>query len=169
MIKITKKRKNPHLEDISQFIRKNSNEFYKIGQGAEGVVFYFKLNKSLILNTKILKPNEYILKIYDFGGNLSLKKIKKLLIYSKYGLIPKIYVITNKYIVSKYIDGYSLNYVLAHFPNSYDNIYYKIDKLKEIWNKLGFNHDDLKAENILFSKDLKSVYFIDPYIEFDDD
>lgn len=43
MIRITK-RKNPHLEDIIKFIRQNSNEFYKIGQGGEGIVFLFQIN-----------------------------------------------------------------------------------------------------------------------------
>lgn len=98
--KITEKRKNPHLNDIEDFIKKNSSKFEYLDRGGEAKVFYFKLNKSLVLNTEILKPGEYGLKIFDNNitqnniGGLSNKKIDKLKLLSKYGLIPKIYVIT---------------------------------------------------------------------------
>lgn len=116
-----------------------------------------------------MKPNEYTLKIFrDNSGERSIRRTNILKTYSKYGIIPKIYVITKNYVVSKYIDGYTFNYIVDHFPKSIPNIQYKINNLKKVWYKLGFAHNDLAADNILVSKDLKSVYFIDPYIEYYD-
>ena len=168
MIKVTKKkRKNPDSQDTIKFIRENSINFHKIGQGGEGIVFYFKLNKSLVVDVEILKPGEYTFKLFrNNSGERPLRRSKILKIYSKYGLIPKIYLINNNYSISDYIHGHSLNYVYEHFPKSIPNINYKLDKLRKIWYKLGFEHGDMTSDNILISENLKSVYLIDPYIEY---
>lgn len=168
MIKILK-RKNPHLEDIKEFVKSNSSEFIYLSTGGEGDVYYFKLNKRLILNTEILQSGEYVLKIFsdkrtqNNQGGLSSKKINKFLLLSKYGLIPKIFVISKKYIISKYIDGQTLSDFQFEYPGHMDEMNIQIDKLIKIWNKLGFSHDDLSEGNILISNKGK-MYFIDPYI-----
>jgi len=168
MITILKKR-NPHLKDIEEFIKSNSSKFIYLSTGGEGSVYYFKIIKRLILNTEILQPGEYVLKIYtdirtqNNQGGLSSRKINKFLLLSKYGLIPKIYVITKKYIVSKYISGQTLSDFQTEYPEYRDDINIQIDKLIKIWNKLGFDHGDLAEHNILISNK-GNVYFIDPYI-----
>lgn len=168
MIKITRKKKNPHLEDIEYFIKNNSIDFKFISRGGEGKVFYFKLNKNLIINSNVLKSGEYALKIFDNIGysqnnkkGLSYDKINKLLLLSKYGLIPKIFIITKKYIISKYIHGTSYD----EFEYNNPKVDSRIEELLKIWKKLGFHHGDVKSDNILISNDLKHVYIIDPYIK----
>ncbi len=168
--KIKRKRKNPHLNDIDDFINDNSVKFEYITRGGEGIIYYFKLNKLLRLNNILLKPSEYSLKIYNnkFTQNnyegLSPKKILKLELLSKYGLIPKIHIITKKYIISKYIHGITVSDFQIEYPEYMDEINNKIEKLLKIWDKLGFVHDDLSEDNILVSNK-GSVYFIDPYIK----
>jgi len=170
MIKVFRKKKNPHLENIEEFIKSNSSEFIYLSTGGEGSVYYFKLNKRLILNTEILQPGEYALKIFtdkrteNNKGGLSSKKINKFLLLSKYGLIPKIFIITNKYIISKYIYGQTISDFQIEYPEHMDEVNHQIDKLIKVWNKLGFEHDDLSEDNILIS-DKGSIYFIDPYIK----
>lgn len=161
MIKVIKK-KNPHSNDIEKYIKNNSIDFANIGAGSEADVYLFLIDKSLILNTKILKPGEYVLKIYDNDSILSTKKLEKLELLSKYGLIPKIHIITKKYIVMKYIHGMILHDYINKYPYKMPDIKDKIDNLKIIWKKLGFQHDDLNWGNILVS-DKESVYFIDPH------
>lgn len=167
MIKIVKfsKRKNPHL-NIEEYLSENSIEFKVIGRGAEGKILYFSINKNLIIDTKILNPGKYTLKIYYPNNKISLTKINKLILLSKYGLIPKIYIINNEYVISKYIEGIPFSKLKRSVSPYYlEEIRYKIHKQHLIWDKLGFNHGDLVDSNIIVSNDLKSVYFIDPYVE----
>lgn len=163
MIKVKRKRKkNPHLNDIMKYVENNSTYFENIGTGCEADVYLFSINKSLVLNGNILKSGEYVLKIYDNDSILSTKKLEKLELLSKYGLIPKIYIITKKYIIMKYIHGITLWDYIEKYPYKMPDIKDKIDSLKIIWKKLGFEHDDLNWANILVS-DKESVYFIDPH------
>lgn len=175
MIRVTKtsklsKRKNPHLEDIEEFIESNSSDFRYLNKGIEGKTFYFKLNKKLVLNTEILKSGEYVLKIFFKHMTYSIDQIKKLKILSKYGLIPKIFVVTNKYIIMKYIKGntfYALYNSNLLDNNDLEYIEDRKSRLIAIWAKLGFEdildieHND---ENILVSEDLNHVYVIDPFL-----
>lgn len=167
--RITEKHKNPHLNDIEDFIRKNSSKFEYVSRGGEAKVFYFKLNKSLVLNTEVLKPGEYGLKIFkydpgkDYNG-ISNKKMDKLKLLSKYGLIPKIFIITKRYVISKFIHGTTISEFQAEYPELMDNVNDKIEKLINIWKKLGFDHGDLSEDNILISEN-GSIHLIDPYIK----
>jgi RIO-like serine/threonine protein kinase len=168
MIKRT--RKNPRLNDIDIFVKNNSIEFEKIMRGGEATIYYFKLNNSLLVNNVLLKSGEYSLKIYsdkltqNNHGGLSTKKISKLELLSKYGLIPKIYTITKRYIISKYIHGITVSDFQFEYPDHMDEVNEKIEKLIKIWEKLGFSHDDLSEDNILVSNK-GSIYFIDPYVK----
>lgn len=173
MIRVTKtskpsKRKNPHLEDIKEFIENNSSDFKYINKGVEGKAFYFKLDKKLILNTEILQSGEYVLKVFNEGKNYSSKQINQLKLFSKYGLIPKVFIVTKKYVIMKYIRGftlYSLYNTLDYDDPRLLAIDNKVEKLEKIWKKLGFEeYLDPNNENILVSEDFKHVYFIDPFI-----
>lgn len=165
MIRI--KKRNPHLENIVEFIGDNSVETKKLGFGAEANVYYFKLDKKLILNTKILQPGEYAIKIFRTFMDYSPKQIKEYLTISKYGLIPKVFVITKKYIVMKYIKGQTLSKLYNTLSdNQYLNIRQRINELSDIWYKLGFGElRDSNEENVLISDDLKHVYIIDPFLD----
>lgn len=175
MIKI---KRNPHLEDVEYYIKNNSSFYSKIGEGYEAETFFFKLTKKIILNNEILKPGKYILKLYSSNNRISEEKIKKLKLISKYGLIPKIFVITKTYVVMKYIDGYTLRKVIDLFLESdrdkIDILFDKIENIKDIWfDKLKINDEndprsqiyiDTDYDNFIVSKDLNHIYVIDPII-----
>ncbi len=166
MIRI--KKKNPHLEDIEEFVKNNSSKFRYLDSGVEGRVSYFKLDKKLVLNTEILKPGEYVLKTFHPWTKYNFEILQKFKLISKYGLIPKIFVITNKYIIMKYIKGRRLSYFWNNSKEFEKTKLTKLDdrvnELYDIWKKLGFDkYIDHSDENILVSEDLKHVYIIDPF------
>ncbi len=153
------KKKNPHLYDIEKYIGENSSKFKYLSSGTEGDAYYFKLTKSIIVNTEIIKSGEYILKVYSY--DLQPKQINEFIKLSKYGVIPKIHAITKRYIIMKYIDGSLYYYFKKEHPEKLGLINEKIDYLIEIWDKLGLKHGDLSEGNIIIGKN-NSVYFIDP-------
>ena len=171
-IKISKK-KNPLMSenDIEDYIKSLSTEFSKIGIGDYAQVYKFKISKNILINTKILKKGTYAIKIYF--SDIKNYEMNKLTLLSKYGLIPKIYIITKYYIIMDYIDGYTLEYIKSeYFKRDYTNDEYwkiriyvddKVNRLRIIWDKLGFYHGDLNPKNIMVSKNLKNVYLIDPW------
>lgn len=164
------KRKNPHLHDIREFINSNSIEWKYLDGGTEANAFYFRLNKKLILNTQILQPGEYVLKVFHERRYFySEENIDTYLKLSKYGIIPKVFVITSHYIVMKYIHGKTLIEIYDELNEKQRNIIIdKIKKLWDIWKKLGFSkYIDHGEDNILVSDDLKHVYLIDPWISRD--
>lgn len=153
------KRKNPHLYDIEKHIGENSSKFKYLSSGAEGDVYYFELNKSIVINTEVLKSGKYVLKIFSY--DLGPKQINKFIKLSKYGVIPKIYVITKRYIIMKYIVGNLYYYFKKEHPEKLKSINNKIEDLIEVWEKLDLKHGDLSEGNIIIGKN-DSVYFIDP-------
>ena len=165
------KKKNPftNVDDIKIFIMDNSVFFKRIGSGAHATVYKFKIDKKLVLNTKILYPGEYVLKLL-IADYLYWKpnEIDYLNLLSKYGLIPKIFIIGRNYFIGKYIDGYTLaeiKYMLADHEiekDEYLKIEDSVDEIISVWAKLNFSHKDLHDENILVSKDFNHIYLIDP-------
>lgn len=153
------KKKNPHLYDIEKYIGENSSKFKYLNSGTEGDVYYFESYKSLIVNTEILKSGKYVLKIFSY--DLGPKQINEFIKLSKYGVIPKIYVITKRYIIMKYIAGDLYYYFKKEHPEKLKLINNKIEDLLEIWDKLDLSHGDLSEGNIIIGKN-NSVYFIDP-------
>ncbi len=164
-------KRNPHLEDIEEFIKSNSIKFEYLAKGREGSVFYFKLDKRLILNTEILQSGEYVLKVLNEKKYYSLYDIRKLETFSKLGLIPKIHVITKNYSVMKYIKGITLEeffedpkYSGYFTREEFKIINDKINNLYNIWGKFNFKkYIDQNKENILISDKL-NVYIIDPFL-----
>lgn len=153
------KRKNPHLYDIERYLGENSSKFKYLSSGTEGDVYYFESNKSLIINTEILQSGKYVLKIFSY--DLGPKQINEFIKLSKYGVIPKIFIITKRYIIMKYIAGDLYYYFKKEHPEKLELINEKIDYLIETWDRLGLKHGDLSEGNIIISKN-NSVYFIDP-------
>jgi RIO-like serine/threonine protein kinase len=167
------KRSNPYFTHEVKEILKNLDSTIKfkfVGEGQFGETYHFKTNHNILYRNIILKPNEYILKLFTKGTSLlEINWLKKL---SAYGLIPKIYYINDYFIIMKYIEGQSLlEYDNKHGPLN-DKILNRIKYLVNKWHGLGFAHGDLNENNILITKNEK-VYFIDPYFpnsqEFDYD
>lgn len=173
MIRIKKKKRNPHLNDIKNYIKNNSINFHEIGMGSEGRAYYFKLNSRLVLNQHLLQKGEYVLKITFPHAEYSDSELKKLKIISKYGLIPEIYVFNSKYLIMKHIKGENFYILYPKLTNKEVlMIRDKVDKLAAVWKKLGLNKfRDTNDENILVTQDLRKVYLIDPIVndELDDD
>lgn len=181
------KKKNPTYEDFSPpnfkgleeigndielYLKKNSENYSKIGSGDFAEVHKFKLTKRLFIDNKFLDKGTYVIKIY-YSDELKRSEINKLILLSKYGLIPKIYIITKYYIIMDYIDGHTLEYIKSqYFKKDYTTDEYwkirkyiddKVNSLRIVWDKLGFYHGDLNPKNIIVSKNLKNVYLIDPW------
>ena len=165
------KRKNPftNTNDVEDYIKNNSISFQYLNQGRYAIIYKFKTNKKVVIATKILIPGEYILKVLKSENHYwNPEQINYLTKLSKYGLIPKIFIITKNYFIGKYIDSYTLLEIKEKYERDeitneeYLKIDDKLDHLIYIWKELKFRHDDLHDENILISKDLKHVYIIDP-------
>lgn len=193
--KCIKIKQNPHLHNIKDYIKTNSTEFKYLNKGTEAFVYIFKTSIPLFLKTEnltnsnlqplkiqTLKPGEYILKEYRLsagGENFYLKdfQIKTLIILSKYGIIPEIYIINKTYSIMKYIKGRTLYDLLFEFDHE-DPIIKKIEEkaeklfniIIEINKKEFFTNEkilfgaDTYSTNILVSEDFKHVWIIDPWI-----
>lgn len=164
--RITKRKKNPYKEKdlIDQFSQFSDIKF--LSSGLEARIYKFTLDKSVIFSGILLKSGQYVLKVIYDEYCLDKENIERLFLLSKYGVIPHIYFINENIIIMKYIDGEPFYYwIKDHRKDSkkLEIINYKINKLIEIWEKLGLYHEDLNNTNILITKDLK-VYFIDPKI-----
>lgn len=172
--KKVRKCKNPftNTNDVKDYISKNSIYFKKIGEGDYGRVYRFKLDNKIILNSKILLLGDYTLKLLKYSDDYyNINQIDYLTKLSKYGLIPKIFIITKNYTISKFIDGYTFDEVKYMYYDDnkisqkvWLNIIKKREYILDIWDKLGFNHGDHHNNNILVSKDFNHVYFIDPNV-----
>jgi len=169
--KVKTRKKNPftNTNDVKDYISKNSIYFRWLDQGFYSDVYQFKTDKKLVLNTKILNSGEYVLKIMKSSTyHWRTDEIEYLEKLSKYGLIPKIFIITKSYLISKFIDGYTYSEIKEKYhygeitEEDFLEINHKIDYLTSVWYKLNFNHRDLHDGNIMISKNFNKVYFIDP-------
>jgi len=162
-----RKRKNPYLQFqaeniLNELDPKNKIDFKFIGEGSYGEVYCFELNQNKIFQNVILKPGKYIIKIFKrFTSTEEIKYLEKL---SKYGLIPKIFIINKKFSIMKYIESETL---LEFEENNRNNrnlmkkLFENIISMLQKWHELGYSHGDLDRRNILVSKNHK-IYFIDP-------
>jgi len=161
--KKVKKCKNPKLENKAQEIL-NDIDFKFLSEGNDGELYKFKINKNRSFNQTVLKPGEYIIKIFRYP----VKNITRLKLLSDKGLIPKIYLITSKYIIMKYIKAVTLYEFIKENKDKdlYDpeHIIKRLRFLINQWHKLGFAHGDLILTNILITDDYK-IYLIDPKIK----
>lgn len=169
--KVKTRRKNPftNANDVATYIENNSISSEYLDSGAHAEIYKFKTDRKIVIATKILPPGEYILKLLKSEYLYwKPKQIDYLIKLSKYGLIPKIFIITKNYFIGRYINGYTFLEIKEKYERDeitsekYLEIDDKIEHLIYIWKELKFYHNDLHDENILVSRDLKHVYLIDP-------
>lgn len=170
---LKKKRKNPEahviefLENLKPFEKNIKTQ--SLAEGGYGETYIFQINNRKVLDDgTILKSGEYLIKRFfnseDDGPPISKKEIAYLLKLSNYGLVPKIYYISNKYVIMKFVEALPLS---VYFDNDMlsesdadkiaERLYFLISK----WHKLGFAHGDISYTNILVTSK-KQVYLIDP-------
>lgn len=165
MIKIFKKkgRKNPY--DTSNFALNllPNIEFKELSdEGQFAQTYKFVFNSETRIFDKLLNKGDYVLKIYRNNYNLNEDQISYLLKLSNLKLIPKIYIITDKFIIMKFIHG-------KLFYEYIKNITYKefdilMNRLKNViyeWNKVGYEHGDLSSRNIIIDHN-NNINLIDP-------
>lgn len=143
-----------------------------IKEGHNPVCIITVKNKRNILGIE-LSSGKYILKNMK-KEEISNKDIKLLKSLSNLKLIPKIYLIDEKYIVMDYFNGMTLSKYLYNYTLS-KNLYLTIKKLIHKWHKLGYAHGDLAllfanknnklvgADNLLIGRN-NSIILIDPTI-----
>lgn len=165
-------RKNPELESEVKNILSDFGKnikFKYLSKGTYAETYYF-----VIKDSDFLPPGEYVLKI--LMGHFEPDNIKYMLELSKYGLIPKIYYMSPKFQIMRFIEGVTLSslvtlehdkyYSVIDLKTSLSNteinvILTKVWKLLKNWHKLGFFHGDLHEGNIMIS-DSGKIYLIDP-------
>lgn len=168
--------------NIFDLIAENSSKFEVLDSGGEADVYLFKLINQLRLDSllpsfktvKVLYYGTYVLKEYVPWIKLSNGKINKLLDLSNLGLIPKIYLISDKYIIMDYIKGKTLKQIMKEYGRD-SPIVRKLQKrileLEDIWFK------KLKIKYVAFDRgnygnfivtdekaDNPKIYVIDPII-----
>lgn len=175
MIKIRTKRKNPE-SDIKSLLDNlepyEDIKFIKISQGGFGETYRFFINNSKKLsNNQILYSGEYLLK-RQLHNKLNISEIKKLELLSKYGLIPKIFFISEKYQIMEYIKSNNLFQLTSIHKISDEKGLILLKKIKQLiknWHKLGYCHGDLRnLKNYLVTSSNK-VYIIDPATHYECD
>lgn len=160
-MKRIKQKKNPHDDyENSLKVRKarklaeqltGTNNLDYIDIGNESEIFKFRQGN-----------HQYIIKIFNYP--LIKRIIEYFQVLSKEKLIPRIYEITEKYVIMDFIEGESLNDIIfdKKAKKRATELLSKIIKELKRWHSKGFAHGDLHEENIIITKD-KAV-FIDPNI-----
>lgn len=167
------KKKNPELQKVvenilSKIDHNNKIEFEYISDGSYAEIYKFNLKSNKLVDNKILKSGNYVLKI--FRDPAKDKEINQLTKFSNYGLIPKIFIINKNFIIMKFIEGKTL-WKFIEINDSFNRIIFlKIERLIQKYHQLGFVHGDLHPDNILITNKI-NVYFIDPdiYYQVDED
>lgn len=169
MIRILK-RKNPETPSKIRNLFYGNVEIKYLDSGAEADIYLIENNEDVIVDNYLLHSGKYILKYY-FNTHLysSPKQIKYLKKLSDKKLIPKIYVITDKFIIMKYVEGTNLEKLLD--KGKYKSLNSKkelIDNIKnEVskWHDNNFIHNDLSPSNIIISNNGK-IWLIDPDVSW---
>lgn len=158
-----RKRKNP-LDNIL-FLETNfpDIEFTMFGNGKDSEVYKFSIKKNIIVGNTLLKPGKYVIKLpHEYIEFYDVKYLNKVNLFSKYGLIPKIYVYNKNFIIMKFIEGDNLYDVFNTFTRQEKiDIVNDIEKIIKIYHKLKFVHGDLTIANVLITPSRK-LYIIDP-------
>lgn len=170
MIRIKKKRKNPSIPNNIKDILRFADNIKYLKSGAEADVYYFEMPIEDIVDNYLLKPGKYVLKYY-FREYLDRKHINYLKKLSDKKLIPKIYIINDRFIVMKFIGGKSLEELIDN--GKYKSLTSKkelIEKLKhelQKWHNHNFVHNDIDLANIMIGEN--KIWFIDPDISWIDE
>lgn len=168
--------------------------------GTYGITYKFKKLNNIFVNGIVLRKGTYVLKYFHNKGEYDIRQnkrvlaerrisfadknqadkmftyvrfedcIKKLLTFSKLGVIPKVRIVTDEYIVMDYVDGKSLrelNQIIYGLSRKDSELLFnKLEKIIKFIHSLGLSHGDLTEGNILISRSENGVfdriYLIDP-------
>jgi serine/threonine protein kinase len=138
-------------------------KFTLFAGGKDKEVHKFTISKSIIIDNMIIKPGKYVILLpHEFIEYYDVKLLNRINLFSKYGLIPKIYVYNKNFIIMKYIEGDNLSDVFHKFNKQEKiKIVNKIEELISVFHKLKFVHGDLTIANVLITSAGK-LYIIDP-------
>lgn len=168
MIKRKKQKRNPELQKKSNNILRDldAENIKYLAEGNYAEVYKFSIEFPTTFQKIKLKPGTYVLKLITMTeiSSLNSKEIKYLQKLSKLGLIPKIYVITEDFIIMEYIKGETLlESVYSLLPSDLEIVLLTLEEIIQKWHKLGFAHGDLNLKNIMIDQNL-NVHLIDPMI-----
>lgn len=168
MIKRKKQKRNPELQKKANNILRDldAENIKYLAEGNYAEVYKFSIEFPTIIRKIKLNSGTYVLKLIKLNETsaLDLKEIKYLQKLSKLGLIPKIYVITDDFVIMKYIEGDTLLDLIHILPS--DELEIALLNLGDVvqkWHDSGFIHGDLHLKNIMLDQDL-NVHLIDPMI-----
>lgn len=170
MIRIIKKRRNPSIPQNIKNLFYGDIEIKYLDSGAEADVYLIENIDDIIVDNYLLPSGKYIFKYY-FNKHLysSSKQIRYLKKLSDKNLIPKIYIITDRFVVMKYIEGTDLEKLLD--KGRYKSLASKKELLDSIkieltkWHNNNFIHNDLSPSNIIVSNNGK-IWLIDPDVSW---
>lgn len=162
-----RKKKNPVLQsEVDQVLNQLDPEYvFYLAEGDYSEVYEFKINESKRIDNTILKKGLYVIKFLkqDEDNYLNIKDITYLKKLSNLKIIPKIYVITENYIIMDFIDGKTLEYILTNteHPGKKSNLLLKLERLISKLHDKKIAHGDLHLRNVLVDSD-ENLYLIDP-------
>ncbi len=171
------KRKNP--QSLLREIENNASYFYKLPEyelGNEAYIYVFELEKPLLVLNKFIYPGKYVFKHLNYY--LRPHEQDKLILYSKYGLIPEIFLITKNFIIMDYIKGINLDRYLYELGSinskkfeEIENAYFdwedKIRNFIKNTENLPSCTRDISSRNTLikfFPNGKYKFYMIDPWV-----
>jgi predicted Ser/Thr protein kinase len=163
--KISNIRKCKNPSDNILFLETNfpDIEFTIFGNGKDSEVYKFSIKKNIIVDNILLKPGKYVMKLpHEYIEFYDVKYLNKVDLFSKYGLIPKIYAYNKNFVIMKFIEGDNLRSIFNSFTRQEKiDIVNDIEKIIKIYHKLKFVHGDLTIGNVLITPS-KKLYIIDP-------
>jgi tRNA A-37 threonylcarbamoyl transferase component Bud32 len=163
-----KQKRNPELQKRANniLLELDAENIRYLAEGNYAEVYKFSIEFPTTVQKIKLNPGTYVLKLIKLNETSSLdsKEIKYLQKLSKLGLIPKIYVNTDDFVIMKYIEGDTL-LDLIHIlpPNELEIVLQNLGDVIQKWHDSGFIHGDLHLKNIMVDQD-SNVYLIDPTI-----
>lgn len=165
--KRTKRRRNPVLEsEVNTVLDKLDPKYISyLAEGDYSEVYKFEITENKEIDDVILKKGTYVIKFFkqDEDNYLNFKDILYLKKLSNLKIIPKIYVITENYIIMDFINGKTLEYVLTNteHPGKKSNLLLKLERLISKLHDKKIAHGDLHLRNVLIDLD-ENLYLIDP-------
>ncbi len=165
--KINPNLKNPHY--ILEKLEKDLNTKFKfLSSGDFAFIYKFVITNNLFINGIVLTRGIYVLKLLKIENQLDHNRvnfdkcINKLLIFSKLGIIPKIKIVTDQYIIMEYVHALPLyeSYVDQESIEIREILWKKLKHIVNFLHSKGLSHGDLNTSNILISKE--HIYLIDP-------
>ena len=170
-----KRRKNPVLKSRVDEILTELNPLYVmyLAEGDYAEIYKFAIDKNEEIENVILKKGTYVIKFLKIGEVFNDQDISYLKKLSKLKVIPRIYVITKKYMIMDFIKADTLRYRLDRMehPGKKLRLIMNLQRMIDRLHDKGIAHGDLHFENVLIDEN-DDLYLIDPVTNsknFDDD